>query len=243
MELDLEGMERRLSIMREKSIFIEPGMTISKENIVALRLLICEYGKYNFENCIGSFSKNSSQRLTICVETECTECKNIGFVAMGRGKFVDYISSEKYICEACKNKITIRKEEDSKQVNANYEKERESQTSLYVDQYLDPNSKWNKKVPFSEKYKIIFNQYFIRDAIYSHVKTMDYYDYLKTPQWKVISEKKKRQAGYKCELCNATGFIAVHHKTYEHKGIEMDNLKDLVVLCDDCHKKFHEIEE
>lgn len=47
-----------------------------------------------------------------------------------------------------------------------------------------------------------------------------------------------RRADYKCQLCNREGTMNVHHKTYERLGEEQ--LNDLIVLCQDCHAKFHD---
>ena len=34
--------------------------------------------------------------------------------------------------------------------------------------------------------------------------------------------------------------VDVHHKTYEHHGQEHRYLGDLVLLCRNCHSKFHD---
>lgn len=65
--------------------------------------------------------------------------------------------------------------------------------------------------------------------------------FLSTPYWTAIAAKKKIKAHYCCELCNSQKLLNVHHKTYEHHGYELDNMNDLIVLCSDCHKKFHNI--
>ena len=49
-----------------------------------------------------------------------------------------------------------------------------------------------------------------------------------------------RKAGFKCQLCGRKGDLNVHHNTYNSRGNE--NLKDLIVLCKDCHTKFHNAE-
>ena len=70
------------------------------------------------------------------------------------------------------------------------------------------------------------------------LKTMRYDEYLKTDEWQWRRKKKLEDAGYHCQLCHANGGILdVHHSTYERKGNE--NLSDLIVLCRDCHSKFH----
>lgn len=56
-------------------------------------------------------------------------------------------------------------------------------------------------------------------------------------------EGKKEIRG--CYLCNSKENLNVHYKTYEYRGEEyLDWRKSLIVLCDNCHKKFQDkIEE
>lgn len=84
-----------------------------------------------------------------------------------------------------------------------------------------------------------YTMYYERDN-----RARDYYDYLKTPVWKYISSIVKLLAKYTCAECGKRYHpicLAVHHKTYEHLGSELDHLDDLVVLCRDCHMKTHGI--
>lgn len=67
---------------------------------------------------------------------------------------------------------------------------------------------------------------------------MPYRQYLKTHHWKKTSDEAKRKAGFRCRLCNASGELHTHHRTYEHRGGEPE--EDLIVLCADCHGKFHD---
>ena len=72
-------------------------------------------------------------------------------------------------------------------------------------------------------------------------KQTNYKEYINSREWKFKSKIIKQCRGYKCQLCNISGHIAilnVHHNTYERLGIELDN--DMVVLCADCHKLFHD---
>jgi len=47
-----------------------------------------------------------------------------------------------------------------------------------------------------------------------------------------------------CEICGEKSkkLLNVHHKNYDNKGNELFHLTDLVVLCFNCHHKFHEKE-
>lgn len=67
----------------------------------------------------------------------------------------------------------------------------------------------------------------------------DYQDYLQSPRWRELSREARVRAGNRCQLCNATGPNNVHHRSYERLG-EGNEIDDLIVLCTECHKKFHE---
>jgi len=68
---------------------------------------------------------------------------------------------------------------------------------------------------------------------------MQYSDYLKTDYWKAVSTAVKDRAGYKCQVCNSPHDLQAHHRTYEHRGNEMNHLGDLTCLCRRCHAIFH----
>lgn len=70
-------------------------------------------------------------------------------------------------------------------------------------------------------------------------RAMPYDEYLKTEHWQTLREKALKRAGHRCQLCNTSlGSLHVHHRTYERRGRE--SLRDLIVLCADCHAMFHE---
>ena len=68
--------------------------------------------------------------------------------------------------------------------------------------------------------------------------SMPYKEYLETDHWKKTRAKALKKANYKCELCNSTKELNVHHKTYGNRGKEKP--EDLIVLCHNCHAKFHD---
>ena len=70
-------------------------------------------------------------------------------------------------------------------------------------------------------------------------KTMTYSDYLETDYWKAVAAKVKARAGYRCQLCNSQHDLCAHHRTYDHRGKELDHLDDLTCLCRRCHEIFH----
>jgi len=69
------------------------------------------------------------------------------------------------------------------------------------------------------------------------IKQLNYKSYLKSNKWKKLRETKLKLAGYKCEKCGSTDNLHLHHKTY--KRLYKEHLKDLIVLCEICHKEEH----
>lgn len=66
-----------------------------------------------------------------------------------------------------------------------------------------------------------------------------YDDYLKTDYWKAVAHEVKKRAGWRCQLCNSQHDLMTHHRTYDHRGKEMEHLDDLTCLCRRCHEIFH----
>lgn len=85
----------------------------------------------------------------------------------------------------------------------------------------------------------MFNAYGLQTTRLELLRTMPYQAYLQTPEWEAKRLKALRRADHHCELCFADQTLHVHHKTYERRGDE--RLSDLIVLCDRCHARFHDI--
>lgn len=62
--------------------------------------------------------------------------------------------------------------------------------------------------------------------------------YLRSPHWAAVSKAARERAGNACQVCNRTKRLNVHHRIYERLGREEP--MDLFVLCDTCHRLFHE---
>jgi hypothetical protein len=71
--------------------------------------------------------------------------------------------------------------------------------------------------------------------------TMPYDDYLETDEWRTRAERTKARFDNRCALCNRSGPLHAHHRTYERRGRELDG--DLVALCPRCHYYAHEFED
>ena len=86
---------------------------------------------------------------------------------------------------------------------------------------------------------------YLHEAIKAYVEKgkikKSYEDYLNSIEWKQKAEDIKFDRDFRCQLCNVSGYVKllhVHHNTYERLGKEKDS--DLIVLCCDCHKLFHD---
>lgn len=65
---------------------------------------------------------------------------------------------------------------------------------------------------------------------------MGYSEYLASPEWKALADKVKARDKC-CVLCSSTKELEAHHRTYERIGIE--EMDDLVTVCNPCHALFH----
>ena len=66
---------------------------------------------------------------------------------------------------------------------------------------------------------------------------MRYAEYIQSPAWQTRREMTIAAAGGRCQLCNAAGFLTVHHNTYERLGHELP--RDLIALCQTCDERVH----
>ena len=68
-------------------------------------------------------------------------------------------------------------------------------------------------------------------------RTVFYSQYLKSPEWKQLRERKIVATARRCQVCNSLQGLDVHHRTYSRLGREWDS--DLTVLCRRCHAIYH----
>ena len=72
-----------------------------------------------------------------------------------------------------------------------------------------------------------------------------YKQLLNTPDWRSFSKRVKAFFQNKCQKCGSLGPLHLHHKVYYTKKGRLVRkpweyeMKDLEVLCEDCHKKAH----
>ena len=66
-----------------------------------------------------------------------------------------------------------------------------------------------------------------------------YDEYLSCDHWNAIRMDKIEESDFKCQLCGNEDKLNVHHNNYDN--LFMEAKSDLIVLCESCHKKFHDI--
>lgn len=67
---------------------------------------------------------------------------------------------------------------------------------------------------------------------------IDYHEYIASDEWAARSKEAKEDAKWRCQVCNGSGVLHTHHRTYDNLGEEEP--EDLIVLCASCHKLFHD---
>lgn len=66
---------------------------------------------------------------------------------------------------------------------------------------------------------------------------VDYNEYMKSEGWANKRKEALDRAHNRCQLCALEYNLRVHHNSYSNLGDERE--EDLIVLCDECHKKYH----
>lgn len=70
---------------------------------------------------------------------------------------------------------------------------------------------------------------------------LNYHEYIKTPEWGRIRNEAMSAAEWACQICNthsSKSALEAHHRNYRRLG-KAGELRDIVVLCAQCHGLFH----
>lgn len=65
-----------------------------------------------------------------------------------------------------------------------------------------------------------------------------YLDYVRSEEWAKKAEQRRAIDGHKCAMCGSTERLHVHHLHYRTLRNE-DVEKDLITLCEACHRDVH----
>lgn len=70
--------------------------------------------------------------------------------------------------------------------------------------------------------------------------TLDYQEYLNSPEWQEVRLVALKRSGNKCQICGSKHNLDVHHNSYTNLGNEHKHLEDLIVLCAEHHLLYHD---
>jgi len=174
----------------------------------------------------------------------CLVCEQPVIHFVGKTQFVKLLDA-KGLCATCLGKEENNKREQKKLADEQYKIRREQeiqQSTQIMYDLCDPTRSWKDKIgrDVVRRLQDIYSNC-NKAEIIEHIKGLDYYDFLKTPYWKAIAWEVKRLAGFKCLFCASNERLVAHHRDYSFHGNEIDNIKQLVCLCNDCHEKHHDI--
>lgn len=244
--IDIDFIKLKL-FKQEESRKIQEGDRITEEVVNLLK----QGAMSDIKLCFAS-----SNGGVYYIDVSCDSCKKIMLKELSKTKTLEYLQEkQKYYCDICLSKIYEQrrkeKEENEKKAEEREIKRKETilkNTEWYIEQYINPEHIWKDEFSAKNRYNhIIHIGYEIDDDIVAqHINNMDYQDFLNTPYWIAISQYAKYRNSYSCQLCSSKENLRTHHKTYKNHGYEHNiNVikQDLIVLCEKCHKKFHEIEE
>lgn len=113
----------------------------------------------------------------------------------------------------------------------------------YIEKFLVPGAEVPTDTTLFELSKEVIDppeEY--ETLIEAKIRTLTYDEFLQTLYWKAIAAFKRKQMGYKCEICGSSKKLNVHHRTYLIHGIEHYSgiiEKDMMLVCEQCHRKIH----
>lgn len=244
MEIDFKGFEEYLDARSNIKAFITQETIVNPSDIQKIRELIKKYKKSNVIQCIRFLGNPNDPENKFVMKVACDYCSNTIVGKFTRTDILKYIDGCKFICPICNEKakqmVTEKKLVESK-LDAI---KKEDRTKEFIETYLQPNDGSCSSFGMGTKLKEMNRGYISvnSETIKEYIIKMRYRDFLNTRYWMIIADYKKHCADRKCQLCGSSTSVNVHHKTYEHHGIEIDYYKeDLIVLCKNCHEKFHDI--
>ena len=241
------------AFLEELGNLLQRMPSLSQENAKKAYLLIKDFTKLQQRNRFQTFGRCLSCDTDIQYGNLCQSHTRHGdewlesfrakwkipmiVYGYGRGGLKINGFSEKtvlpYLCKNCTNEVyeTLAK---------NQEKEQQEQRVRLQNGRATTNGIINGTIKVSASKRFSIMSFNMNKTMVETLRDMPYADFLNTYYWDIVRKYKLVKGNYSCELCNTKGTVLnVHHKTYEHRGEEYRYLEDLIVLCSDCHGKFH----
>lgn len=161
-------------------------------------------------------------------------CGGREIVHVGRGEIESYLRGEGHSCISCKEQEELRNKRRYEAMGI----EKSHATTEYINTICNPEYSWNEATKLGDMWRAVHADVY-QMSVESHLKTLAYGDFLKTPYWKAIAQKVRQRANWRCQMCNTKRALEVHHRSYDCHGREHDNLGDLIAICRECHGLHH----
>lgn len=241
--IDIEFIKRKIYKPDENEYKIMPGDEIPLEVMHILK-----DGHYkDREECFGP----GDPKVLCTVHLNCTQCDAETTAMLSKTGVLNYLrGSKQVLCNNCINKekeeaemVALQEQEVRKAEQENCQKRHDANTKRIIDEYVNTiSTNPLSKEELIDISKNISRQNFDNNKVAAAIKSLPYKIFLQTLYWKAVSYEAKRKARFCCHVCSSNKNLSTHHRTYESHGYEhtYDGMKDLVVLCKDCHEKFHD---
>ena len=184
------------------------------------------------------------KRYVYDVEIRCPECGKVITKRFNKKSLLRAISiyrggverqyKDKYLCPDCSYEEKRRRKEN--QENSVLIKEN---TDLFIQLFLNKNKELRDDRTLNKRFYRMLRANVDWGEVRKFILDLDYKDFLQTPYWRIISDKVKQKAKYRCMICNSNKNLSTHHRCYTHHGDEIHHLEDLICICQECHNKHH----
>lgn len=119
-------------------------------------------------------------------------------------------------------------------------KDCEDNVEPFIKEYLDASKTWDGVPPHKWYHTVTKALHETNEnRVAAHIQQMNYRDFLNTKYWRAVSQQTKYRANFRCQMCDAKGKLATHHRNYKVHGHEATRINELIALCDKCHTHFH----
>lgn len=240
-----------------KPVVIDDSHKITNNDIITEELVqfLIKANQFKYINeCFAKMDrpkKGELPRPTWHIQMKCTECDTIQEKLVNKATLLDYLKvrySEsksphnpfilrqysQFLCNECIERQRIAEEEKKVLENQKIL----DNTKLFVQKYL---SKDINTSMLRNNIDVLKSE--IRNCdeglIAEYISSLDYDHFLITPYWKIIAYHVKKSAKFKCVICGSNENLNAHHKDYSIHGYELQNIRELVCLCNSCHSLYH----
>lgn len=140
------------------------------------------------------------------------------------------LGDSEFLCRTCAAMFEDQKKRDSNKAKSKAIKEQHRYNYAMAVSTINHRSRQNVTY---------YLRYAFADEVGENMALLPYRQFLNTEYWQLIRKAAIHNADYRCEMCNTSNRLEVHHRTYKHRGYEFRHKEDLTVVCHSCHASHH----